>query len=132
MAKLMKGMLEIGGISINHLTTLNSFRDKNPNIKIREGNPTSFVYFLSPQPIYSESFLIQLVFTNEKVSKVILRAYSEIEEDGMTIAKRHRKWLITLLGESLGIKNQIEFNWGVINPWVDMKSSKAEIHLTYF
>ena len=44
----------------------------------------------------------------------------------------NRKWLITLLGEQLGIKNQIEFDWGVISPWVDMRSSQAEIHLTYF
>ncbi|WP_186328906.1 hypothetical protein [Bacillus sp. X1(2014)] len=54
---MAEGKLEVGGIAINHLTTLNSFRDKKPNIKIREGNPTSFVYLLSPQSIYSESFL---------------------------------------------------------------------------
>ena len=132
MDKLMAGTLEVGGITITSVTTLNSFRNENLNIKIKEGNSNNFVHFLSPQSIYSESFLIQLVFIDEKISKVIPSAYSEIEEDGLTIAKRHRKWLITLLGEQLGIKNQIEFDWGVINPWVDMRSSQAEIHLTYF
>ncbi|MBT2701335.1 hypothetical protein J7E79_29200 [Bacillus sp. ISL-40] len=132
MDKLMAGTLEVGGITIKSLTTLDSFRNQDLNIKIREGKPTSFVYFLSPQPIYSDSFLIQIVFTNEKLSKVILRAYSEIEEDGLTIAKRHRKWLIKLLGEQMGIKNTIEFDWGVINPWVDMRSGQAEVHITYF
>lgn len=132
MDKLMAGTLEVGSITINSLTTLNSFKNKNLNIKIREGILNSFVYFLSPQTIYSESFVIQIVFTDEKISKVILRAYSEIEEDGLTIAKRHRKWLIKLMGEQWGIKHQIEFDWGVINPSVDMRSSQAEIHLTYF
>ncbi|MEH7505454.1 hypothetical protein V7152_26250 [Neobacillus drentensis] len=133
MDKLMAGRLEVGGITtIDSLTTLNSFRNKNLNIKIREGNPNSFVYFLSPQIIYSESFVIQILFTDEKISKVILRAFSDIEEDGLTIAKRHRKWLIKLLGEQLGIKNQIQFDWGVINPWVDIRSCQVEIHITYF
>ena len=35
MDKLMAGTLEVGGITIKSITTLDSFRNKNLNIKIR-------------------------------------------------------------------------------------------------
>lgn len=132
MDKLLSGTLEVGNFIIKDDITLSSFKNKNLDIKIREGKPNSFVYFLSPQTIFSESFAIQLMFTDEQITKVIMKAYSEIEEDGFAVAQRHRKWLIKLLGEELGIKNQIELDWGRINPWVDLRSGQAEIHITYF
>ncbi len=131
MNKLMIGELQIGDIIIDSNTTVKSLENKNLNIKIREGKPNSYVYFLSPQSIFSEVFVIHLLFKDEKLSKIFLRVYSEIEEDGWAIAKRHRRWLIKLLGEEQGIKNQIKFAWGIINPWVDMRSGQSEIHITY-
>jgi hypothetical protein len=127
-----QGNLEVGNLIIKGDTTLCSFKNKNLDIKLREGKPNSFVYFLSPQTIFSESFAIQLMFTDEQITKVVMRAYSEIEENGFAISQRHREWLIKLLGEEIGIKTQIEFDWGRITPWVDLKSGQAEIHITYF
>ncbi len=49
----------------------------------------------------------------------------------MTTAKRHRRWLIGLLGEQLGIKNQIDLDWGIVKPWVDMRSGQSEIHISF-
>lgn len=111
---------------------MTSIRNQVADIKIREGKPNSFVYFLNLQKIYSDSFLIHLIFKDEKLSKVIIKAYSEIEEDGMTTAKRHRRWLIRLLGEKLGIKNEVVFDWGIVKPWVDMKSAQSEIHISFY
>ncbi|WP_141993462.1 hypothetical protein [Bacillus sp. B4EP4a] len=127
----MSGVLEVGSITIDSDTTLTGIRNQVADTKIREGKPNSFGYFLSPQKIYSDSFLISLIFIDEKINKVILRAYSETEEDGMTTAKRHMRWLIGLLGEQLGIKNQIDLDWGMVKPWVDMRSGQSEIHISF-
>ncbi|MDP1419631.1 hypothetical protein Q8G35_14710 [Peribacillus simplex] len=132
MGKLLLGVLEVGSITIDSDTTLTSIRNQVADSKIIEGKPNSFVYFLSPQKIYSDSFFIQLIFIDEKLIKVILRAYSETEEDGMTLAKRHRRWLIGLLGEQLGIKNQIDIDWGIVKPCLDMRSGQSEIHISYY
>jgi hypothetical protein len=72
------------------------------------------------------------MFSGQKISKVIFRAFSETEEEGIAISKRHRKWLIDLIGEELGIKSEIEFQWGRVNPWIDMRSNQAEIHISYY
>lgn len=133
MSTLSVGIIDFDNISINKDTTLNYFKNKNfPDIKISEGTSSSFVYFLTPRFIYTDTFLIQIMFMGQKISKVILRAYSETEEEGIILAKRHRKWLIDLIGEELGIKSEIELHWGVINPWVDMRSNQAEIHITFY
>ncbi|WP_160724832.1 hypothetical protein [Bacillus sp. USDA818B3_A] len=132
MGKLISGVLQVGSITIDSDTTLIGIKSQNTDIKVREGKPNSFVYFLSPQKIYSDLFLLHLMFSDEKLSKIILKAYSENEEDGMITAKRHRRWLIGLLSEQLGIKNQIDLDWGTIKPWVDTRSGQSEIHISYY
>jgi hypothetical protein len=132
LSTLSLGEIEFDDIRINKETTLNYFKNNFSNIKVSEGISSSFVYFLTPRFIYTDTFQIQIMFVGQKIRKVILTAFSETEEEGIALSNRHRKWLIDLIGEELGIKSEIEFQWGRINPWVDRRSNQAEIHISYY
>ena len=139
---LKNGILKIGQDLITPKTTLKDMKNTLPrkDIEIEEIFDEEYdrkfytVDYVRSVKIGSKYFSVSIYFGKNKIDFITLLVDDPTigEWDVWEKEFKHREWLIEEVGESLGIKDEIKFDWGSISIWIDDKRSfSAGISIYY-